>query len=278
MRRALLVVVAALAVAAAVPVAQGESRKAAAVREVSMPSRVFAPGRLQVLLGDTVVWRNADSTNHTVTSDDDRFDSGYIAPGLTFAQAFTKAGRYLYHCTIHRFMRGEIVVVPVALSAPTGAVVSGGRVVLQGFAPSGSGRVTLMRVGSGRKVVGRVVPAGDGSFTVPLRVYTPADFEALAKGLASPHVHVAVAPRVLARRSGGEVRVSASPKRPGARAVLQRYVRERFLWQTVTGLRLGPSSKAVFPLPPKPGRFRVVVRGSHGWADGVSGTIVVGRR
>ena len=30
------------------------------------------------------------------------FDSGFIAPGLTFAQAFTKSGKFLYHCTIHK--------------------------------------------------------------------------------------------------------------------------------------------------------------------------------
>jgi plastocyanin len=269
-----LTLVAVLVVAGAVPVAHGGPGE---VREVTMPARVFAPGRIQVLLGDTVVWRNADTTNHTVTSDDDLFDSGFVAPGLTYAQAFAKTGTFLYHCTIHRFMRGEVVVVPVALSAPRVTVSSGGRIVLQGFAPTGTARVTVMRVGPSRKVVGRVIPAGDGSFTLPLRIYVPAGFRALAKGRASPQVQVAVAPKVLAQRSGDAVRVSATPKRPGARAALQRYVRERFAWRTVATARLDRASKASLPVPGRGGRFRVVVRGSHGWSDGVSGTIVVPR-
>src|SRR5262249_8047875 len=119
-RVALVSGLAALVLAAAAPAA---GPGGSAVREVTMPGKVHAPGRIQVLVGDTVVWRNADATNHTVTSDDDVFDSGYVAPGLTFSRAFEKTGAYRYHCTIHRFMRGEVVVVPVALSAPTGSVV-----------------------------------------------------------------------------------------------------------------------------------------------------------
>ena len=137
----------------------GSSRSTAATREVSIPARVFAPGEIQVLLGDTVVWRNGDGTNHTVTSDDDLFDSGFIAPGLTYAQAFTKTGTFLYHCTIHKTMRGEVIVVPVALSAPAEPVISGGRIVLQGLAPTGTSRVVVNRLGGGGKVVGRVAPA-----------------------------------------------------------------------------------------------------------------------
>ena len=113
-----------------------------------------------MLLGDTVVWRNGDGTNHTVTSDDDLFDSGFIAPGLTYAQAFTKTGTFLYHCTIHKTMRGEVVVVPVALTAPAEPVISGGRIVLQGFAPTGTARVVVNRLGGGGKVVGRVGAGG----------------------------------------------------------------------------------------------------------------------
>ncbi len=244
-----------------------------------MPGRAFAPGRLQALVGDTVVWRNADGTNHTVTSDDgDLLDSGFIAPGTTFAHAFGKTGRYAYHCSIHKFMRGEVVVVPVALSAPAEPVVSGGRVVLQGLAPTGTAKVAVVRVGKAGRVLARVAPAGDGSFTVTLRAYRPEDLSALAKGVASPHIHVAVAPKVRARRSGNVVRASATPARPGARAALQRYERERFAWRTLSRGRLDSSSRASFALPSRAGRFRVVVRGTKGWADGASGAIVVRRR
>ena len=277
-RHGVVVLALAVAVASAVNAAYGgSSRSTAAVREVAIPARVFAPGRIQVLLGDTVVWRNGDGTNHTVTSDDDLFDSGFIAPGLTFARAFTTTGTFAYHCTIHKTMRGEVVVVPVALSAPAEPVVSGGRIVLQGFAPSGTAHVAVQRLGAGARVVGRVVPAGDGSFTLSLRVFTPADFNAAARGRVSPHVHVAVEPKVMVRRSGGTVSVRARPGRPGAHAVLQRYVRELFDWRDVTERRLDGASKATLTLPKQAGRFRVVVRGGDGWADGASPTVVVKR-
>jgi plastocyanin len=228
-RRALVAAALCVLAAAAVPAAIGEGR----VREVAIPGKVFAPGRALVLVGDTVVWRNGDGTNHTVTANDASFDSGYLAPGGTFARTFAKVGDYAYHCTIHKFMRGEIVVVPVALSGPGRPVVSGGGVVLQGLAPTGTRSVVIERSGKPPHVERRVTPAADGSFTVSLRTSRPADFTALAKGLASPRVHIAVAPKVRARRSGGAVAARAVPDRPGVRALLQVYVRERFSWRTV---------------------------------------------
>ena len=240
-----------------------------------MPGKVFAPGVLQVLVGETVLWRNADSINHTVTSDTDQFDSGFIAPGLTFARVFSKTGRYAYHCSIHRFMRGDVIVVPVALTVPANPVVSGGRVLLQGLAPSGTKRVVIQKAGKRGRVVARVAPAGDGSFAVPLRAFRPEDLVAKAKGVASPRAHVAVAPRVRVRRSGGVVLAGAKPARRGARAVLQQYDRERFAWRTLTRARLDSASRVTFRLPEGDGRFRVVVRGDGNWADGVSGPVVV---
>jgi plastocyanin len=270
--RALLVIGGALMLAASVSAAPGGPGR---VREVSMPGKVFAPGRIQVLVGDTVVWRNADGINHTVTSDDDLFDSDFVGPGLTFARAFGKTGHFKYHCSIHKFMRGEVDVVPVALSVPAGAVVSGGRVVLHGLAPTGTPRVTVERATGRKNVVARAVPAADGSFTVALRAFGPEDFVALARGVASPHVHVPVAPKVLARLGGGALRASATPARDGARAALQRYDREHFAWRTVARGRLDAASRASFPRPARPGRYRVVVRGAAGWADGASGAVVV---
>ena len=46
-----------------------------------MPAKLFAPRDLDVLVGTTVTWRNADSTTHTVTEDEDEFDSGFVRPG-----------------------------------------------------------------------------------------------------------------------------------------------------------------------------------------------------
>jgi hypothetical protein len=88
-------------------------------------------------------------------------------------------------------------------------------------------------------------------------------------------VHVAVAPKMNVRRSGGAVVSRTRPARAGARAALQRYDRGHFAWRTIARGRLDAGSRASFDLPDRLGRYRVVVRGDHGWADGASDPIVV---
>lgn len=269
MRRA-AAVCAALATCAAVPSAVAGGQ----VREVAIPGKVYAPGRELALVGDTVIWRNGDGTNHTVTADDASFDSGYISPGGTFARTFAKVGVYPYHCTIHKFMKGEVVVVPVALGGPEQPVIAGGRVVLQGLAPTGTRSVVVERAGKTHRVIRRLTPASDGSFTLSVRATRPDAFRALAKGLASPPVRVSVAPKVHTHRSGRTVGATASPSRAGARSALQVYIRERFRWRTIAHGRLDAKSHVAFRLPAHRGRYRVVVRGGGGWADGDSGAVV----
>ena len=58
----------------------------------------FDPGDLTVAVGDTVTWTNDDDTDHTVTADDDAFDSGDLGGGDTFEQTFDEAGEFAYHC------------------------------------------------------------------------------------------------------------------------------------------------------------------------------------
>jgi plastocyanin len=83
--------------------AQGESA-------VTIANFAFQPASLQIAAGTTVTWTNADSTAHTVTSDEGAFDAGPLAPGASFTQTFDIPGTYTYHCQIHHFMTGTIVV------------------------------------------------------------------------------------------------------------------------------------------------------------------------
>jgi plastocyanin len=77
---------------------------------ISIANFAFQPASLQVAVGTTVTWTNADSTAHTVTSDTGAFDSGPLAPGASFSQTFMTPGTYTYHCQIHPFMTATIVV------------------------------------------------------------------------------------------------------------------------------------------------------------------------
>jgi plastocyanin len=72
----------------------------------------FHPSVLSIRTGTTVIWKNASSAPHTVTSDDGQtFDSGTLPVGGTFRFTFAKAGTFSYHCNYHPYMRATILVV-----------------------------------------------------------------------------------------------------------------------------------------------------------------------
>jgi plastocyanin len=71
----------------------------------------FDPPQINVPTGSIVSWTNADSIQHTVTSDEQGlFDAGPISPGDTFENVFDSAGEFGYHCAIHPFMTGMVMV------------------------------------------------------------------------------------------------------------------------------------------------------------------------
>ena|SRR5574339_504471 len=85
----------------------------------SSPSNVkfFDPLILNVPVGATVTWKNLDSTLHTVTSGSAEsgksgtyFDSSYLTGGKTFQHTFNSAGTFDYFCTLHPYMKGQVVV------------------------------------------------------------------------------------------------------------------------------------------------------------------------
>ncbi|GAA0436153.1 plastocyanin/azurin family copper-binding protein [Streptomyces luteireticuli] len=80
-------------------------------RPVSIVDFAFQPDQLTIVFGDEVVWTNNGNTTHTVTADDDTFDSGDIAPRGTFSLTFDKGrGTVTYHCSIHPDMKGAITI------------------------------------------------------------------------------------------------------------------------------------------------------------------------
>jgi plastocyanin len=78
---------------------------------VSISNFKFAPATLTVKAGDQVTVTNDDSTAHTATADDgSSFDTGDVAPNASQTISVSKPGRYPYHCSIHSFMHGTLVV------------------------------------------------------------------------------------------------------------------------------------------------------------------------
>jgi plastocyanin len=76
----------------------------------SMKQLEFAPTRIEVAAGTTVIWTNNAPLQHSVVADNGSFDSGLIDPGKRYAHTFTKPGTYTFHCLPHPFMKGVVVV------------------------------------------------------------------------------------------------------------------------------------------------------------------------
>ena len=78
---------------------------------IEIENYAFSPSTLTVNVGDTIIWTNKDSTQHTVTSDSgNELNSQYLSNGNTYSHTFTQTGTYKYHCRPHPYMKGTIVV------------------------------------------------------------------------------------------------------------------------------------------------------------------------
>jgi plastocyanin len=84
----------------------------------------YKPETVRILQGDIVIWQwQGPDTNHSVTSDGGQklswdSDQGKSAAGVhhkrgdLFTEYFGRPGTYTYHCKVHPFMTGTVVVTP----------------------------------------------------------------------------------------------------------------------------------------------------------------------
>ncbi|HVB66560.1 MAG TPA: cupredoxin family copper-binding protein [Acetobacteraceae bacterium] len=84
----------------------------AAEVHVTISGYAFAPARITVRPGDTVVWTNRDSVPHTITALGGGFASAALDTGESFTHAFPRAGSFGYRCAIHPEMQGTVLVSP----------------------------------------------------------------------------------------------------------------------------------------------------------------------
>jgi plastocyanin len=82
--------------------------RASGAASVDIDHFAFHPPTLKVAAGTKVTFTNSSKVTHTATSGS--FDTGHIAPGESASVRFSQKGTFVYHCTIHPFMHGKIVV------------------------------------------------------------------------------------------------------------------------------------------------------------------------
>lgn len=101
-----------LAVAAtAVLLIAGDKGAAAGngTKTVDIANFAFHPPTLRIKRGGRVAFTNSSNVTHTATRAGS-FDTHRIKPGTSAVVSFNRKGTFAYHCKIHPFMKGKIVV------------------------------------------------------------------------------------------------------------------------------------------------------------------------
>ena len=88
----------------------------------------FIPDPVTIAVGETVTWANTDTAAHTATGGSAAdgpsgvFDSSLIMAGGSYSFTFDTAGTYPYHCQVHPWMAGTIIVGGSSTSTPADTV------------------------------------------------------------------------------------------------------------------------------------------------------------
>lgn len=103
---------------------------AVAASEVKALGGFFDPDRLQVVVGEEVIWTNEDSMPHTVTS---TWDSGasfdaVIRGGETFSWTFNDIGEWVVHCRPHAYPNEQGGMDGMAMTITVGPLESVGNI------------------------------------------------------------------------------------------------------------------------------------------------------
>jgi len=75
----------------------------------------YTPSKIVIKQGSSVTWVNEDVAFHSVTSGyydepSEIFDSDYLDPEESFTFIFENIGTYDYFCTLHPWMKGQVIV------------------------------------------------------------------------------------------------------------------------------------------------------------------------
>jgi plastocyanin len=287
MRKALLLLVAVLGVAAA------SVSLAAVTRVVAIKPEGFRPVTRTIQTGDSIRWRNDDNVNHQVVADNGHFASPVLRPRQSYTRTFNTSGTFRYRDALEPAERGTIVVegpppsVSIALSQ--GAVFFGASIRLTGFISSGAPNQVVEIWGRpfdqasfGKVAELRTVGAGGYDWSTVPQVLS--FYQARWGNRASAIVQVGVRPRItLIRRAPWFVTSARANRSLAGRWV---YVQRRSAlnqWVNIKKVRIGSSGARRFKLNLRRGRhilrmFMTTNQAGSGLLWSHSRTIVVRKR
>ena len=88
-------------------------KDAGGAKKIEIKDKKYAPAKLSIKAGQTVVWTNRDDSDHQVTITLDGKSvgsSGDLGRGESFKFTFDKPGKYRFSCKYHPREKGEITV------------------------------------------------------------------------------------------------------------------------------------------------------------------------
>ncbi len=159
MKRLILLPLLVLGLAAAAPA--GADDYTATIAPSGFPPLIWVNN------GDTVVWKNGDTVNRQIVSDDGTWKSPVLKPGDTWSHIFVKGGKFTYHGAFKNDQHGtvEVATTRVVLMRQSAKTVQIFRAVrLQG---------SVSTLGStGEEVSIEAMPAGSTTFHEVARTTT----------------------------------------------------------------------------------------------------------
>lgn len=78
---------------------------------VEIKEFAFNPNEVRIKKQGIVTWTNEDNMPHIVISDlGNELNSSFLSRADSYVHQFNETGTYNYHCGIHRYMKGKVIV------------------------------------------------------------------------------------------------------------------------------------------------------------------------
>jgi plastocyanin len=282
----LLVLALAVAVVASVATAGHASQQAAVT--VTITSTGFKPEDVSIKPGDTVTWRNTDTTERQVVADTGAFKSPVLEPGESWSRQFGVESSHSYHEETNTSLTGAVHVLTtrVSVGATRATVVYGNPVRIFGSIPTGAtGETVTLRIRQyGQPEMTRTVQTVNGEYELPFKPTIRTEVVASWNGTESRRSpSIAVRPLVIFRTLNMNqnrflVRVKAH-RSYGRKIVRIRRLSSSGTWRTSRIIRLNRTAQKRFTarFPRGTTRAQAWVQAKPGYAAGFSVIKLVSR-
>jgi plastocyanin len=227
-----------------------------ATANVSITAAGFIPDPVEIVVGDTVTWTNADTVNRQVVSTAAGFASPILRPGESFSFTFRKAGRFAYEDPVRRpRQRGTVVVEgTVTIAARPRLLTYGGSTTLSGAVSSEQAgepvNVFAQPCGESSRKLGDTTTTSGGAWSFTTKPLKNTAYRAQWRAASSANVTVRVRPRMRLGRIAPRrfnITVSAAQSFAGKTVLFQRFNATTQRWVNVRSVVLAARDTGVAP-------------------------------